>query len=472
VSSISTNSPDLAIELDRSRPRGLRAQIEGELRTAIRSGRLAPGTALPSSRALAADLGVTRGVVVGAYDQLIAEGYLRSRQGSGTVVNATAGPAARPGPASSAPVPPVAVDFHPGVPDLDLFPRSAWGRATRTALQTLPDADLGYIDSRGLPAARRAVAEYVGRARGVSADADHVVICNGFGHGLSLVAAALRRAGHEAVAVEDPGYDGARDTLALAGLQCRGVPVDRHGLTVDALDRTGARAVIVTPAHQNPTGAVLSSDRRTALVDWARAVDGYVIEDDYDAEYRYDRQPAGAIQGLDPARVVYSGTTSKSLAPGLRLGWLVLPDELVGPVTTLRRAADSATSSLVQATFAAFLTAGDLDRHLRRTRLVYRRRRDALMDALDRWFPEATPGGVSAGLQVTITLPDGMDEARFVERAVRAGVRPYPLDRYRVGPRRRSLDPAGLVLGYGHLTPAELEDGARRLGGVAAELPD
>ena len=368
-----TSSTELLIELDRSRPRGLRAQIEDELRVAIRAGRLPPGTALPSTRALATDLGVTRGVVVDAYDQLIAEGYLLSRPGAKTTVSSTehrAPTAAR----DATPGVALVVDFRPGLPDLAAFPRTAWGRATRTALQTLPDHDLGYGDPRGRPETRRALAEYLARVRGVSADPDRVVVCDGFGHGLGLVAAALRATGRPVVAVEDPGYDAAREGLDALGSRVVGVEVDGEGLVVDRLRRTSAQAVVVTPAHQSPTGVVLSADRRHQLAVWARDVDGYVIEDDYDAEYRYDRRPVGALQGVVPDRVVYCGTASKSLAPGLRLGWLVVPPDLVDPVVAQRRATDGATSSLLPATYEASLATGDLDRHLRRSRRRWRSR--------------------------------------------------------------------------------------------------
>lgn len=455
-----TSAVEVLVELDRSRPRGLRAQIEDQLRGAIRSGRLTAGTPLPSTRALAADLGVTRGVVVAAYDQLLAEGYLVARPGSGTVVNAatsrrtTREAAATDGAATL-------VDFRTALPDLSLFPRSAWMRASRAALQTMPDEHLGYADPHGLPQLRTAVADYLGRVRGVTAGAEQVVICNGFGHGLSLVVGALRDLGHDSVAVEDPGHDGPRAELAWLGVHRRGVPVDADGMVVERLRRSPARAVLVTPAHQYPTGAVLAPARRHDLVAWARAVDGYVIEDDYDAEYRYDRHPVGAVQGLAPDRVIYSGTLSKSLAPGLRLGWLVLPPRLVEPIVTGRRLTDHTTSTHLQATFASFLGNGDLDRHLRRTRRIYRQRRDALIAALARWLPDATASGVAAGLHVVVTLPAGWDEADVTERAAAAGVRVYPLGRYRTS-RRPGASPA-LVLGYGNLTPAAIERGIRAL---------
>jgi GntR family transcriptional regulator / MocR family aminotransferase len=456
-----TSSAEVLIELDRSRARGLRAQVEEGLRDAIRSGRLAPGALLPSTRALAADLGVTRGVIVGAYDQLLAEGYLAARPGSGTAVNATGkGRAAtrRRGPDETG----ILVDFRPGLPDLGLFPRAAWLRATRSALQTLPDEQLGYTDPRGLPQLRDAVADYLGRVRGVSTDGDHVVVCNGFGHGLSLVVRALHDTGRDVFAVENPGHDGPRAVIEWLGARCRGVEVDADGIAVEQLRRSRTRAAVLTPAHQFPTGAVLSAARRTAIAAWARDVDGYIVEDDYDAEYRYDRHPVGALQGVAPDRVIYSGTLSKSLAPGLRLGWLIVPPPLLERIVAGRRLTDHATSSFLQAAAAVFLANGDLDRHLRRTRRVYRRRRDALIAALARWLPGATPGGIAAGLHILVTLPHRDEDSMIAERARAAGVRVYPLSMYRTS--RRPDQPPALVLGYGALSPAEMERGVRLLG--------
>jgi GntR family transcriptional regulator/MocR family aminotransferase len=434
--------------------------VEDELRDAIRSGRLPSGTRLPSTRALAADLGVTRGLVVAAYDQLLAEGYVVAVPGSGTVVSDTA-----PAPATTAPASAVAsttrFDFRPGLPDLELFPRAAWGRAARVALATLPTPDLGYIDPRGLPALRAALADYLGRVRGVSTHPDQVVLCDGFTHGFSLLAPVLAAAGHEDVAVEDPGHHTPREQLEAVGARVHPVEVDDGGLVVSRLRDTSARAVVLTPAHQYPTGAVLSARRRTELAAWARHVDGYIVEDDYDAEYRYDRHPIGAIQGVAPERVIYAGTLSKSLAPGLRLGWLVLPPELVAPVVAARRLSGIAGSSLLQATFHRFLGQGDLDRHLRRTRRIYRHRRDGLLAALARHLPDARPDGVAAGLHVLVSLPAGTDEHRVVTAATAAGVAVEPLSQSRL--RRRAGQPAGLVLGYGSLTPTAADDGVAAL---------
>jgi GntR family transcriptional regulator / MocR family aminotransferase len=459
-----TSSSEVLIEIDRSRPRSYRAQVEDELRQAIRSGRLAPGTLLPSTRSLAGDLGVTRGVIVAAYDQLLAEGFLRSRPGSGTIVNCEFGPA--PAPQPQAPMARPLLEFRPGWPDLNLFPRSAWLRATRAAMGTMPSDQLGYIDPRGLPELRGALADYLSRVRGVAADRERVVICNGFAHGLTLAVRALQDAGHDSCAIEDPGHDGPRSMLSWLGVGQRAVAVDDDGLVVDDLRRSGARAVLVTPAHQYPTGVLLSPSRRVALVEWAREVDGYIIEDDYDAEYRYDRHPVGALQGIAPDRVIYSGTVSKSLAPGLRLGWLVLPEPLVDRVAWSRRVTDHATPSIAQATYASFLSNGDLDRHLRRTRRIYRHRRDAVIAALAKWFPDATVSGIAAGLHVLVTLPCALDDTVIAARALAAGVRTFPLTDYRLQPRPES-EPA-LVLGYGRLTAAEVERGVQVLAEVVA----
>jgi GntR family transcriptional regulator / MocR family aminotransferase len=487
----STSSPETLVQLDRSRPRSLRSQLEAALRDAIRAGRLAPGTRLPSSRALAADLGITRGVVVDAYDQLRAEGYIATRPGSGTVVSSQAAAGREPPtpPTSRAPAPgshgaprPAAdtgedragargagrYDFRPGMPDLGLVPRRAWQRAWRDGFGRLPDGDLGYGDPRGLPALRRALADYLGRVRGVIADPEQVVVTNGFSHGLSLVAEALQRAGIDGIALEDPGQPGLDHVVrgsAMANVAC---PVDGDGLDVDALAATGVRAVLLTPAHQFPTGVVLGAARRSALAEWARAVDGYVVEDDYDAEYRYDRSPVGAVQGVLPERGIYAGTLSKSLAPGFRLGWLVVPPQLLDTIVGRRGTTDLATNAPMQAALALFLERGDLDRHLRRTRRIYARRRDALVAAAARLLPEAELDGVAAGLHVVLRLPPGTDERALTAAAAGRGVTVYPMADYRRSPG--TYPAPALVLGYGNLTPDALTAGVHELAAAYRNL--
>jgi GntR family transcriptional regulator / MocR family aminotransferase len=453
---MSTSSPELFVELDRSRPRGLRAQLERSLREAIRAGRLRPGVRLPSTRALAGDLQITRGVVIAAYDQLAAEGYLTSRQGWGTVVNAITTPE---GPRRRSQQPTsVRYDFRPGAPDVGLFPHAAWARATRTAMRSLPDQSLGYSEPSGLPALRESLADYLSRVRGVSCQPDDIVVCNGFSHGLSLLAGVLAERG---IAVEDPGHPNWREQLDWAGASCHPVEVDEEGLRVDLLTASGAGAVLVTPAHQYPTGVVLSASRRIDLLDWARTTDGYVIEDDYDAEYRYDRHPVGALQGVAPDHVIHVGSLSKGLAPGLRIGWLVVPPALRDEVVSARARGDRFTASIIQATVAEFVRRGDLDRHLRRARRSYRQRRDALVAALRRQLPAYRATGISAGLHVLVRLPEGMEATHLAATAARHGILVQPLDRYRSSPARDQ--PSALVMGYSRLTPQHIEDGIHHL---------
>jgi GntR family transcriptional regulator/MocR family aminotransferase len=436
----------------------LRGQVEHELRGAIRSGRLPAGTNLPSTRALSAELGVSRGVVVEAYEQLVAEGYLLARQGSGTRVAATATVAQAPrGPGE--PQQHLRYDFRPGVPALETFPRAAWAGSLRTALATAPHAALGYGDPRGLPALRDALAAHLGRVRGVAADASRLLVCSGFAQGLGLVCRALRRGGARRFAIEDPCHPGQPAIVAHAGLEPVPVPVDERGLRVDLLG-SRADAVLVTPAHQFPTGAVLAPERRASLVGWAERHGAVVVEDDYDAEYRYDREPVGALQGLAPERVVYAGSASKTLAPALRLGWLVLPAGLAGAVTEEKALDDLATSGLEQLAFADFLSRGELDRHLRRNRAVYRSRRDALVSAIEAHLPGVTVGGIAAGLHAVAELPPKASETAVVEAARERSVGVYGAAGYRLPGRP---GPAALVLGYGGLGERAIEAGVRLL---------
>jgi GntR family transcriptional regulator/MocR family aminotransferase len=425
----------------------LRAQLERHLREAVRSGRLPPGSALPSTRALAEQLGIARGVVVEAYDQLVAEGYLVARQGSTTrVADAARVGAAAPRPA--APSRPLRYDFRPGVPALEAFPRSAWLASLRRALQQAPHAALGYGDPRGQPPLRQALAGYLGRVRGVAADPQRVLVCSGFAQGTALVCRALGRRGARRVAMEDPCHPLLRAQVAAAGLEPVPVPVDDHGLRVDRLAAVGAEVVLVTPAHQFPTGTVLAAPRRAALVAWAQRHDAVIVEDDYDAEYRYDREPIGAVQGLAPERVVYGGTASKTLAPALRLGWLVLPAWLVDAVAEEKALDDMASPALEQLALADLLGRGEVDRHLRRNRARYRSRRDTLVAALQVHAPQVRVGGIAAGLHAVAELPPQAEEATVVAAARRRSVGVYPMREYRFG--GRAGRPA-LVLGYGGL---------------------
>jgi GntR family transcriptional regulator/MocR family aminotransferase len=467
-----SSASELLVSLRRDADVPLHAQLEQELRQAIRVGRLPPGAVMPSTRALASQLGTSRGVVVEAYEQLVAEGYLTSRPGGTTRVAAVnAGPV--PATTSLTDASAYRINFGYGRPDVTQFPRQTWLRSLRRVLNEAPSERLSYLDHRGAPELREALAAYLNRVRGTAANPERMVVCSGFAQGFALIARALKARGGTTIAMEDPGQTEARDTAAVFGLRTVPVPVDGSGILVEALARTRADAVLVTPAHQFPTGAVLSADRRAELVRWASEGDRLVIEDDYDAEYRYDREPIGSVQGLAPEHVIYAGTASKTLAPGLRLGWLLVPSHLVAGLAEIKEASDRGTSSFEQLAFADFLHRGEFDHHLRRMRPVYRVRRDFLLRALRRYVPELLPMGASAGLHVTAWLPPDVPEGELIERVAARGVGIYGLARYHAAPGPGT---EGLVFGYGTVSEAEIDEGiqivADELSGVREERRD
>ncbi|MGP4026793.1 MocR-like pyridoxine biosynthesis transcription factor PdxR [Actinomadura sp. 3N407] len=462
---------DLHLPLDRAAGR-LAAQIAAGFRSAVRSGRLTAGTRLPSSRDLARDLDVSRGVVVAAYEQLTAEGFLVARRGDGTRIAPLARPDDGPAPLPRGAAPPspeprpepvLPYDLWPGQPDLSAFPRERWIAAARSALRTLPHDVLTYPDPGGVPALRAELAGYLARVRAAHTDPGRVVIMNGVAHGLSALLRLLRADGHTVLAVEDPTSVRQVPMLEASGFRVVRVPVDGEGVDVDALAGTGARAVLVTPAHQYPTGVVLSPARRAELIAWARGVDGLILEDDYDAEFRYDREPVGCLQGVEPDRVVLLGSVSKSLAPALRLGWAVAPPAMAVRLREHRGNTDLGGPVLEQYALAEFLRGGGYDRHLRTMRRRYRSRRDALAEALNVHLPGATVHGVSAGIHLYVELPAGCDEDDVAARAGRAGVSvagARPL----WSPARAGHAPPALVLGYAGLTETRLVEAAELLG--------
>jgi GntR family transcriptional regulator / MocR family aminotransferase len=464
MAEIRTNS-GLLVVLHRDTRVPLHRQIETSIRDSIRAGRLARGAALPPSRALAADLGVSRGVVVEAYAQLAAEGYLASRAGGYTQVAAGQTLAVTDPPAARDPRP--AIDLSYGRADVSTFPRAAWLRAIRGALADAPNSVFGYLTGSGVPQLRVALADYLNRVRGTLAQPDHIVICTGYAQGMTLLIGVLAATGVKRFALEDPSStDDALPAARAAGLEVIGIPVDTDGIRVDVLRDSDADAVILTPSHQWPTGSVLSAGNRAAVIRWATQRGALIIEDDYDAEYRYDRTPVGALQGLAPGHVVYAGSASKTLAPGLRLGWLVLPGQLAGPVAAAKIAADRGSPALDQLAFADLITRGEFDRHLRRMRPVYRRRRDALLAALDRRLPWLEPAGISAGLHLVTWLPPHVDEATVVDAARRAGVGIDAVGPYRIG----NPGPGGLIFGYATVSEQAIAEGIERLAGVIGEL--
>ena len=450
--------PELLLRLDRASDHPLRSQLETGLREAIRDGRLHPGERLPSSREFARELGVSRGLVQECYGQLLSEGYLDSRVGSATRVAPHAYPAAPdPGGSRSAPPPALIADFRSGVPDLASFPRGDWVWAMREACREVATADLDYGDPRGSAVLREVVAGYLGRVRAAAAGRENLVVCTGFAQGLNLVLTVLNQLGVGRVAFEDPGYGDAEtsDSIRSAG-QAVHVPVDDLGLDVAALEATGARAVVVTPAHQSPTGVVLAAARRHALVEWASRHDAYIVEDDYDSEFRYDREPVGVLQGIAPDRVFTLGTVSKSLAPAVRLGWVIAPPALAGAIAETKMLADRGTSGLDQLALAALLRSGRYDRHLRRMRAQYARRRTALIDALGLHAPAVRLTGLAAGFHAVAHLPDSADEEALVEQARRRSVGLYGMAPFRA---TRSSAPPQLVLGFGLVGERAIEAG-------------
>jgi GntR family transcriptional regulator / MocR family aminotransferase len=456
-----TSQPiELLLSVSRDGSRTLGAQIEDQLRRAIRDGSLRRGAGIPSTRDLARQIGVSRRVVVDAYAQLAAEGYLSLRQGARPRVSEAAA-AVLQRQAKMAPATPRArFDFRPSSPDVSTFPRAAWLRSLREALATITDADLGYGDPRGVQALRLALADYLGRVRGVVADPGHIVVTNGYTQGLGLVCHALAAAGAKRIALDDPSNPEDGLVARRAGLTPVLIGVDEAGTRVDELKRANADAVVLTPAHQHPTGVVLTGERRTALLAWLRSSDATAIEDDYDAEYRYDRVAVGALQGRDPDRVVYAGSASKTLAPALRLGWLVVPPSLLEAVIREKVLADRGTAPIEQHAFANFLTRGELDRHLRRMRARYRTRRDALVDALTEALPGAAVRGVAAGLHVTVQLPDGVNEQAIREEAHHRDVELETMADYR--PDTRGLPPV-LLLGYAQMPESAIRAGVHEL---------
>jgi GntR family transcriptional regulator/MocR family aminotransferase len=440
---------DLHLDVPATR---VRAGLETTLRDAVRTGRLAPGVRLPSSRQLARDLGLARNTVAEAYGQLVAEGWLAARQGSGTRIAARPVGTRRDLSSATAPRRP-RYDLRPGVPDLAAFPATAWVTALRRSLAAVSSSTLGYGDPRGRIELREALAGYLARARGVLTSPDRIVVCSGFTQGLGLVCDVLRQRGGSRVAVEAYGQPAHRAVIRQHGLAVDQVPVDGRGAVVDAVAQN---AVLLTPAHQFPLGPSLAADRRGAVAAWAAHTGAVVLEDDYDGEFRYDRHPVGAVQALAPEQVVYLGTASKTLAPGVRLGWLALPADLVDEVIGAKVVADAGSSAIDQLALAQLIASGGYDRHIRRSRLAYRRRRDTLLAALAREVPHARVTGIAAGLHALVTLPGGVPEADVEVRAARHDLAVEGLGTYAAP---GSTHPPALVIGYA-TPPAHAYSGA------------
>ncbi|MEV6299508.1 PLP-dependent aminotransferase family protein [Actinoplanes sp. NPDC051861] len=436
-------SLDLHLAIDRRQ--GLRGGLERALREAVQRGQLSPGTRMPSSRALAQELGIARGTVSQVYEQLAAEGYLLARPRSGVRVAPQPGPASGPvlPPAPSFRAPFDGHDLRPGLPDLSLFPRGPWLAATRQVLQSTPHAAFGYGDPTGHADLRTALADYLGRARGVLTTPEHIIVCAGYNHALQILCQALSRVG-STIAFEDPALPDYPALAANAGLRVTRIPVDRDGLVVGELG--DEVAAVTTPSHQFPLGVTLSPRRRIELLDWARRTGSVVLEDDYDGEFRYDRQPVGALQALAPDLVVYTGTVSKTIAPALRIGWIVAPTHLVPALRDVLRFDETHLNVIEQLVLASLIRGGELDRHLRRCRSRYRHRRDHLGRAVATHLPGARLSGIAAGLHAVLTLPGPAGaEPDLLAHLTAHGVAVDGLSTFHHDPR---ASPLGLVVGY------------------------
>ncbi|MEV6032500.1 PLP-dependent aminotransferase family protein [Nonomuraea sp. NPDC052116] len=456
--------PELLLELPGWGSRG--RALEEALRSAIRGGRLVAGTRLPSSRDLASQLGLSRGTVTQAYEQLVAEGWLTARQGSGTRVAAgTAEAPARPGRSAEAAAS-GRYDLRPGRPDAYAFPREAWARAMRHVLREAPTEVFGFGDPRGRIELRTALASYLGRTRGVRVDPANLIVCSGYTQALGLLAEVFTELGVRTAGMEDPAI-GDHVRLLAGRLRVAAVPVDAAGLRVDALRDSGAEVAVCTPAHQFPLGVSMAPERRSELLEWADDSLGWIVEDDYDGEFRYDRHPIAALQSRRPSRIVYAGSTSKTIGPAVRLGWIACPPLLLEPLTEAKRRARE-TRPLEQLALARMIELGDYDRHLRTMRRGYQRRRDTLVAAVRSGLPDARVRGIDAGLHALLELPSAPSERAVVEAARAASVDVHPLGEYMRGDRDRH--PPSLVVGYAtppaHSYPAALDAlirGLRRL---------
>ncbi|MEV4266828.1 PLP-dependent aminotransferase family protein [Kribbella sp. NPDC049584] len=497
-----TGADFLQLDPAEAPPGGLADWLTDRLRTAIATGHLPVGTRLPATRTLATDLGISRGVVTESYQRLTEDGHVTTHGRSGTQVARTPLTPTRPSPATphtqprtpqttpdaahqphppagtpqppppdgTHPAPPPAqggpgldvfdwlrgeqarIDLTPGVPDLAAFPRAAWLRSERAVLSDLESASFGYGDPAGTPALRRAVANWLARNRGIAADPEDLIIVAGVAQAIGLVAQVLAQRGVHEIAVEDPGSLGSRQHLQNWGMQTPPIPVDDCGLQVDVLRESTSKVVMVTPAHHFPTGVVLDGERRRELIQWA-ADGGLIIEDDYDAEHRYDRPPVPAIRAMLADHVIYAGSISKLLAPSLRIGWMLAPpqykDELIGR----KRLTDLGNAALPQLTLAHLMESGELERHLRVLRRRHRVRRDAMVTAIHNYLPTATIHGAAAGLHLTITFDDSTDDVDLAASALAKGVKTHPLSWHSQLPHA-----PGLVLGYAARTPTEISE--------------
>lgn len=478
------------IALDSRQRRPIYRQLYDWFRAAITEGKMRPGQRLPSTRSMAAELRISRISVFNAYEQLQSEGYLESFVGSGTCVartipdealgptpgdkqarrqQATAKPARRRVSARASALMPVAVEpwlrnlgaFRVSLPALDAFPINIWSTLVARHSRRLSRDVMAYGDTLGHLPLRKSIAEYLGAFRGVQCDASQILVTTGSQQALQLSAQVLLDQG-DRVMVEDPGYPGARQAFMSVGTELLPVPVDNEGIVVSRIEhRDSAHVVYVTPSHQYPLGMTMSAARRMALLKWARTTSSWIIEDDYDSEYRFDSRPIASLQGLDThGRVIYLGTFSKVLFPALRLGYMVVPKDLVAVFSAVRDAADIFTSTLYQAVLGDFIREGHFARHIRRMRMLYMDRRKALVNAIRREMGDIIEViGAAAGMHLVGLLPPGVKDVSVSREAARNGISAMPLSTCYLKTSLRG----GLILGYGGVNPHQINDGMRKL---------
>ncbi|MFJ4164043.1 PLP-dependent aminotransferase family protein [Microbacterium sp. NPDC089698] len=454
-----TGSDFLRLDPRDAPSRGRTAWLTAQIRAAVADTTLSADARVPPSRELAEELSFSRGVVVEAYRRLTEEGLLVTNRGAGTRIAQVVPPAAQP---LRLPEPLEAVEplqISEGAPDLSAFPRAAWLQAERRVLATATARDLGYADPRGVPALREALAGWLARRRGIHVPPERILVTAGVTGALSLIAQTMRERGLTTCGVEDPSADGNRRILDYWLDELCPIPVDHEGIDIAALQASGVRVVLATPAHQFPTGVVLSPTRRRELIAWAERVDGVIIEDDYDSEYRYDRAPVPALQASTPERILHISSLSKVLAPALRIGWLIAPESWSDDLIRRRWATDLGSPALPQLVLAELIGSGVLERQVRRLRLRHRQRRDAAVAAIRDHLPGCRVEGIAAGLHIQVMLPEGADDADVARRAASEGIAVKPLSAYRFSP-----GPPGLVIGYGPHSTARLAAAIATLG--------
>ncbi|MED1645669.1 PLP-dependent aminotransferase family protein [Brevibacillus agri] len=459
----------LWIDIDRDKPIPLTRQLYSEFRDKILRGEWTAGFKLPSTRKMAQELRISRNVVIEAYDQLFAEGYIESRQGSGYFVapgiyleqfaRGTDLPQPSPGDQSEG-----LIDFRSGVPDLEHFPRSLWGKTVQRVCQDAPLSAFGYNRPEGRAELRDVLSRYLYRTRGVQCAPERIVMTSGATQALMLIAKVLL-APESRVLIEDPITQDIQMIFASTGARLCPVPVDACGMAMDKLSATPVNAapsfVFVTPSHQFPLGTTLTIQRRIQLIQYARSVDCYIVEDDYDSEFRYESPPISSIQGLAPERVIYIGSFSKILSPGLRLGYLVLPEALVERYQKAKWLTDLHTPSIDQLALARFIEKGHLEKYVTRMKKLYQKRRQCLTDALrDTFGDQVAIWGEAAGLHIVAAFSHVRFTPDVVAALEAAGVRVYPVEEHTIAKGRHADK---IVLGYGNVGEEKIAEGVARL---------